>query len=975
MADELISRAEALGGLPAQRARTLLFLIESRAGQLEARSRLWEQELPTEHAAEERDLAFLEAFASGRQPPLRPTIQDLERHAPQWARLVPENIRVRAAVAHLLGQKYKFPYQSVPGIRAALGLDQQAVQGAYQRLYDRPLHAIFTPRTRLADRLRWVSAAVSKWLDSLPAFWATFLLVLTLSLPMSVLALPIATADLGPAAGAALLIFFGFFNVLTMACMAEAFGRNGSIRYGKAFTGRMVADYVGGAGSLLLTSATAMRLFIGLVACYYGLSVTIASFTSIPAGVWSVFLLLLAVYLLAGKSLHFSSALSALLGAVSIGLVLTISLVAMKHVQWTNLSYVNVPLLGPGRFEREILQVVFGTVILCYLGHTYLTQCAKAVLPRDPGGGALVWGTVAASVAMTVLLTGWVLVINGTVAPSMLSGQSGTALTPLTRQIGPPIKILGFLLAILLLGLAFIRQSTVLFNLVHERLPTRLRSIVVLPRRRASLLLGKRGTPNNGPRLGLTYLGLSTGLPQFGLDAQLDGTVHHAEMKFDRNWDISALLEQLPDLRPHGISLTLEMVEASPESARLWVTSTMNVKYEGEWCAPGLHIGDAAALPDPLRRLINWMTRRGEVTLAEVMASSGADERTARTMVDDLIEMGFVHPVRGASPPRYRIHLAARHGRQVSPEIWHSLDQTVDVAPRSRRISPTPAPHPMGLWFRTTMLSKNGRFLLSISPVMLVFLVTEWLVLTGAGSFTGVLAVGGLLANSLVGGIFPVLLLVSSRRKGDLVPNVIIRLLGHPFVVAGIYLLFMAMLFLHATVIWSHPAERASALLVGLLVATATVAMVRQGAFSPRVIVELREDPRGDGRAVFSVTAGGQPIAAEVQMKYAHGEQPRDEATCEVPAFTSLRSAIFRLPATQAKELKVWTHRITPDGDSEALPALLEVHVANETRRFDLKLSGGQVVLPLASGECWLEITPDEPTQRAATAGARAQLV
>jgi hypothetical protein len=961
MADELISRAEALGGLPAGRARTLLFLIESRTGQFEARSRLAEEELPTEQAAEERDLAFLEAFASGREPPLRPTIQDLERYAPRWAHLVPENVRVRAAVGHLLGQKYKFTYQTVPGIRGALGLDQKPVQEAYQRLYSRPLQVIFAPRATPAERLRWASTAVSKWLNALPPFWTTFVLVLTLSLPQSVLAVPIATAGLGPTAGIALLMFFGVFNVLTMACMAEAFGRNGSIRYGKAFTGRVVADYVGGAGSLFLTSATAMRLFIGLVACYYGLSVTIAGLTSIPAGVWSAFLFLVAVYLVAGRSLNFSTALSALFGAVSISLVLMISLAALRHVHWANLAYVNLPSLGPHPFQRGISQAIFGIVIQCYIAHTYLTQCAKVVLPRDPGAGTLMRGTVAASVALTVLLSGWILVVNGVVAPSMLSGQSGTALPLLTRQIGPFAIILGFLLVLLLLGLGFIRQSTVLFNLVSERIPTRLGWIVVLPRRRASLLFEKRGTQRDGPRLALTYLGLSSGQAQFRLDGQFDGNVHRMEMKFDKHWDISALLERIPELRSHGLGLALEIVEADPDKARLRVTSTMNLKYVGDWCAPGLHIADVSTLRDPLRQLINWTTRQGEVSLAEVMAHTVADEKMARTMVEELIGLGFVHRVRGVDPPRYRTRLAARHGRQVPKKIWQSLDGTVAEPQRPRRISPKQGPHPVLVWFRTMLLSRGGRFSLSMSPIVLVFLVTEWLVLTGISSFTAVLAVGGLLANSLVSGIFPVLLLVSSRRKGDLVPSVVIRLLGHPFVVIGIYLVFLIILFLHATVIWSNPVARAAASFVGLLVLTATAAMVRQGAFSRRLIVELREDTRpGDkARAVFTITADGQPVAGEGQMKYADGEQRQYTAGSEVAAFSSLRSAAFRLPATQAKELKVWAHRITPDGDSEGLPGLLEVHLANKTRRFDLKLSGGQVVLPLTGAECWLEITFD----------------
>ena len=663
--DELFTRDEVLGGLPARRAATLVFLIESRSAHFEARSRLEAEEFPTEEAAQELELAFLEAFALSREPPLRVTIQDLERHAAKWAHLIPANARVRAAVAHLLSEKYSFTSRAAPGIRSALGLDQPAVQQAYRGLYDRSLETIFAPRISLTERLRWVSTAVARWLDSLPPFWTTFLLVITLSLPQSVLALPIAAAGLGPLAAVALLAFFGFLNVLTMACMAEAFGRNGSIRYGSAFTGRVVSDYMGEAGSLLLTSATALRLFIGLLACYYGLSVTMAGLTSISPGLWAAFLFLLALYLLAGKSLNFSTALSALLGAVSISLVLIISVAALSQVQWANLSYVNVPLIGGRPFERAILQVVFGIVIQSYLGHTYLTQCAKVVLPRDPGAGSLVWGTAAASVATTVLLCGWVLVVNGVVAPSVLARQSGTVLTPLARQIGPHLSMAGFLLVILLLGLGFIRQSTVLFNLVRERIPTRLQSMVVLPRRRASLLLGKRRAASNGPLLGLTYLGLSEGQPQFRLDVQLDGNVHRVEMKIDKKWDAAALLKLLPELRPHDISLGLEVLDAAMEGVRLRVTSTMNLKYEGEWGATGLHLADVGTLRDPLRQLVNWMTRQGEVSLAEVKAYIGGNEWIAQLMVDELIELGIVQPLEGAGDPRYRIHLAARHGRQV----------------------------------------------------------------------------------------------------------------------------------------------------------------------------------------------------------------------------------------------------------------------------------------------------------------------
>ena len=957
--DELFTRDEALGGLPARRAATLLFVIESRSAQLEARSRLAAQELPTEKAAQELDLAFLEAFALSREPPIQPTIQDLERHAPKWAHLIPENARLRATLAHLLSEKYSFSSQAVPSMRLALGLDEPAVQRAYQTLYNRSLNSIFLPRVTLIERLRWVPTAVAKRLDSMPPFWTTFLLVITLSLPQAVLALPIATAGLGPLAGVGLLMLFGFLNVLTMACMAEAFGRNGSIRYGSAFTGRVVSDYMGNAGSLLLVSATILRLFVGLMACYYGLSVTMASLTPIGPSVWAVFLFLLALYLLLGKSLNFSTALSALLGAISIALVLIISLAVLHDVQWANVSYANLPLIGGRPFDRATLQVIFGIVIQSYLGHTYLTQCAKVVLPRDPGAGSLLWGTAAASISMTVLLCGWVMVINGVVAPSVLSRQSGTVLMPLARQIGSHVNIPGFLLAVLLLGLGFVRQSTVIFNLVRELIPTRLPLTVVLPRRRARLLFGKPGTPGNGPHLGLTYLGLSEGQPQFRFDVQVDGNSHHVEMKIGKSWDVSALLEEIPMLRPYGIGLTLEIAEVAPESVRLRVTSTMNLKYEGEWSATGLHLTDVRMLRDPLRELINWITRQGEVTLAEITAHTGGNQWIAHLMVDELIEMGFVQPLEGSASPRYRIHLAARHGREVPSEIWQALDETIGEPPSSRPVQAKQGFHPLAQWLRKSVLSDSGRFLLSMSPVMLIFVLTEWLILTGTSSFTGLLAVGGLLANSVVAGVFPVLLLVSSRRKGDLVPKVVIKALGHPLVVSGIYLLFLGILFLHGIVLWLDPGERVAALLVGLLVMAVTIAMMRQGAFIRRVILELKQD-KSDGnkeRALFAITANGQPAVAEVEMSYAGREEKQRAAGGDVPAFHDLRSITFHLPATQARELKVWAHTVTVDGTSESLPAHVNVYCGNETKQFDLRLSGGQVVLPLTVGECWLRIT------------------
>jgi hypothetical protein len=147
-------REEVLAGSPAKRANALLFLIEGRTAHLVARSRQALEPFLTEEGAQERELAFLEAFALGRDPPLRPTIQDLERHSPECAFLVPTNARVQAAAAHRLGQKYEFTAAAVPHLRAALGLDESDVRDAYQTLYKQPLESIYS-RSRVSTSGVW----------------------------------------------------------------------------------------------------------------------------------------------------------------------------------------------------------------------------------------------------------------------------------------------------------------------------------------------------------------------------------------------------------------------------------------------------------------------------------------------------------------------------------------------------------------------------------------------------------------------------------------------------------------------------------------------------------------------------------------------------------------------------------------------------------------------------------------------------
>jgi len=94
-----------------------------------------------------------------------------------------------------------------------------------------------------------------------------------------------------------------------------------------------------------------------------------------------------------------------------------------------------------------------------------------------------------------------------------------------------------------------------------------------------------------------------------------------------------------------------------------------------------------------------------------------------------------------------------------------------------------------------------------------------------------------------------------------------------------------------------------------------------------------------------------------VQLRYPRGEQRHKAAAGEVPTFSSLRQATFWPEVSAVTQLKVWAHKVTLEGDSEGIAGSLRVRQGDKTKEFDLKLSKGQVVLPVAPGTCQVDIT------------------
>jgi hypothetical protein len=394
--DELFTPSEILGGFSAKRARLLLFQIERRTASLMMQSRRAVDHYLTEETAEQQDLAFFEALAEGHELPVRPTIRDLECYAPQWQSLVPPNPTLQAALAHLLGQKYRFAQRDIPHIREALGLDSEGVQHAFQHQYRQSPDTIYTRRVSLLEWIGWQWNKLSGWIEDLPPFWTAYALTVTETVGATILALPIALTGVGPLPGVIILFVMGVINVLTIAAMAEAVTRSGSIRYQGSYLGRLVQDYLGRAGSLILTVMVVIICFLALLAYYLGFSLTLAGATPLRAEVWAGVLFLLGFYFVRRKTLQATVTSALVVGAINLGLILILSGLALAHLRVEHLLYVHVPFLNWRPFEPALLGLIFGVIFAAYFGHFSVNSCARRVLQRDPSGRSLALGCMAA---------------------------------------------------------------------------------------------------------------------------------------------------------------------------------------------------------------------------------------------------------------------------------------------------------------------------------------------------------------------------------------------------------------------------------------------------------------------------------------------------------------------------------------------------------------------------------------------------
>jgi hypothetical protein len=227
---------------------------------------------------------------------------------------------------------------------------------------------------------------VADCFENLPAFWAVFALILVETIGEGVLAIPIAVAKIGPLAGVGVLLVIGIVNTITILSIAEASARNGSIRYGVAYLGHVVQDYLGKSWAFVLVVAVTVIQILALISYYVGFATTMAEATRLPAAAWAGAIFLVCFYFLMRGSFASAIGFVFLIGGLNVATVVVLLLMTIPHIQPDHLAFSSWT--SAGAFDPSWLQLVFGVIFSAYLGHLGVANSAQFALRRDSSARA-----------------------------------------------------------------------------------------------------------------------------------------------------------------------------------------------------------------------------------------------------------------------------------------------------------------------------------------------------------------------------------------------------------------------------------------------------------------------------------------------------------------------------------------------------------------------------------------------------------
>jgi predicted ArsR family transcriptional regulator len=90
----------------------------------------------------------------------------------------------------------------------------------------------------------------------------------------------------------------------------------------------------------------------------------------------------------------------------------------------------------------------------------------------------------------------------------------------------------------------------------------------------------------------------------------------------------------------------------------------------------GLRMSDLLELPDPSRRLLQWLMRNNDAELRDVAAGLEWDEAAARSVLASVVTQGLVQETVTPETTRYLVRLAPQRGRGSKSGLWKRIEDT-----------------------------------------------------------------------------------------------------------------------------------------------------------------------------------------------------------------------------------------------------------------------------------------------------------
>jgi hypothetical protein len=536
------------------------------------------------------------------------------------------------------------------------------------------------------------------------------------------------------------------------------------------------------------------------------------------------------------------------------------------------------------------LQLVFGTVLLSYFGHTAIFSVAPEVLRADPTGRSLRRGAIAAMCTATVVNVGWVVVSLGAVGSERFLTETSTGVNLLVEVVGPILTPLTTAFVLLAMGVSAVNCGFVVQGLIAERLPS-LRQISTVLRPGASVVAED---PSSGASLTITALTSDDGSVQLIARARRDREVARAVIATDSQ-DLTPLLRSVGvDRRRAWVRVTVSGEVLGGIAVR--VDSSLPLAERslgGQGAASLADVGE-----DVADRIVVAAVR--EPGPVEVIADRiGADRATVQREVDLLMGAGRL---RADVDGTLRAILGHRH-RAKTALVIGLLDELVGADGAES------AP------LRTTgwLGSEAVRRAVTTVPVASSLAVVLVLLVTGA-SFTAVLSLISMGTVVFLGGALPLLLGMSLRRRAERRVSES-RLLGSSLL-ATLLFGFMMVCAIYAVVIYQSILERSVAVAALVVIVASTISAVRRRSFADRstLLVDLADD----GSLSVTALTGGQPVRVHAPTSLGHDE---NELVIEVP--DGLPSPVLLLALDgEVLPARLGAYRITTADGSEIVGRL-----------------------------------------------------